>query len=116
MTLKLVFVDDEEELGELYEEYFVDVGHEVVTFADPLEAEAYLNNNPVDLCFIDYRMPVIDGLELRTRIPATLHCYLLSGELELDCPQGFEGKLQKPIRIEQIEAIIDACEAASGNG
>lgn len=108
MTIHVVFVDDEPDICELYADFFESETVRVTTFTDPVEALAFLQKTPVDTCIIDYRMPHMDGLQLRAELPDKLPCYLISGELELECPPGFVGCFQKPVRLEDLESIIDS--------
>jgi len=60
---KILVVDDEANIRELYKEEFEDMGFEVVTVSDGSEALAVLGTTKFDLVTLDMRMPDIDGIE-----------------------------------------------------
>lgn len=61
--MKLISIDDNKNNLFLIEAVCEDVGLNVTSFSDPLEALLYVLNNPVDMILIDYMMPELDGLE-----------------------------------------------------
>lgn len=63
-NLKIISVDDTYMNLIIIEEIAKDVGVEVMSFDDPFKALEYLQHNSVDLMFVDYMMPKMDGLEL----------------------------------------------------
>lgn len=67
---EILCVDDEQELLDLYEIELESLGHKVVTFANPDEALVYVKENHNRIAFIlsDYKMPEMNGLELRRRM------------------------------------------------
>jgi two-component system response regulator (stage 0 sporulation protein F) len=60
---KILVVDDEENIRQLYKEEFEDLGYEVTTVADGIQALAALDTKKFDLVTLDMRMPDIDGIE-----------------------------------------------------
>jgi len=60
---KILVVDDEANIRELYREELEDMGYEVTTVADGAEALAALDAAKFDLVTLDMRMPDIDGIE-----------------------------------------------------
>ncbi len=60
---KILVVDDEANIRELYREEFEDMGYEVTTVADGVQALSELDRMPFDLVTLDMRMPDIDGIE-----------------------------------------------------
>jgi DNA-binding NtrC family response regulator len=107
MTTEVVFIDDEEDICELYLEFFDDDALHVTTFTNPSEAVSFMSANTVHVCFIDYRMPGMNGIDLREQLPDDVDYYLVTGELDLDCPEGFVGKFTKPFRLEELEKILE---------
>lgn len=107
MQRKVVFVDDEKDLCEMYSELFNSSTIEVKSFYDVNEAIEYINNNEVSIAFIDYRMPQMNGSELRKNIPQNIPCIMLTGELMSNPEQGFLDVLNKPIKDEEFEDILD---------
>jgi len=64
MKLNILIVDDTVLNIVLLEEICKEEGHNVFSFANPLEALESIKNNPYDLAFIDYMMPEMNGIEL----------------------------------------------------
>ena len=60
---KIMVVDDEANIRELYREELEDMGYEVTTVADGAEALAVIDTTKFDLVTLDMRMPDIDGIE-----------------------------------------------------
>jgi len=64
----ILVVDDDRSLSTLYEQEFVDEGHNVALATDGFEALKYLENNRPDLVILDIAMPGMDGIETLWRI------------------------------------------------
>jgi DNA-binding response OmpR family regulator len=60
---KILVVDDEENIRQLYREEFEEMGYEVTMVADGIQALAALDTKKFDLVTLDMRMPDIDGIE-----------------------------------------------------
>jgi response regulator RpfG family c-di-GMP phosphodiesterase len=60
--LRAVSVDDEKVNLLLIERMSAELGIAVTSFTNPLEAVAHVQANPVDLVFVDSRMPELDGV------------------------------------------------------
>jgi len=65
-----VSVDDEKVNLLLVEQMAQELGISVRSFQNPLDAVAFLESNPVDLVFVDYMMPEMDGVGLIGRVRA----------------------------------------------
>ncbi len=59
-----VSVDDNEQNLLLLEVYAEQIGLKVKNFLYPLEALSYITSNDVDIVFVDYMMPKLNGIEL----------------------------------------------------
>jgi len=60
---KIMVVDDEVNIRELYREELEDMGFEVTTVADGGQALAAMDTTKFDLVTLDMRMPDMDGIE-----------------------------------------------------
>ncbi len=60
---KILVVDDEENIRELYKEEFEELGYAVTTVADGVQALGAMENAKFDLVTLDMRMPDMDGIE-----------------------------------------------------
>lgn len=65
---KILVVDDEENIRELYRDELVEQGFEVELAEDGFEALERLSAFKPDLVTLDVKMPGIDGLEVLRRI------------------------------------------------
>lgn len=61
--IKTIIIDDEPLAIHVLEEYIEKVGHLKLerTFSNAIEACTFLQDNPIDLIFLDINMPVLDG-------------------------------------------------------
>ncbi len=64
--LRTIAIDDEPKALEIIKNHISSVPFLTLegTFTDPVQAVNYLNENPVDLVFLDINMPHINGLQL----------------------------------------------------
>jgi DNA-binding response OmpR family regulator len=60
---KILVVDDEENIRELYREEFEEMGFEVTTAPDGARALAAIDAQEFDLVTLDMRMPDMDGID-----------------------------------------------------
>ncbi|MGC1454916.1 MAG: response regulator [Nitrospirota bacterium] len=65
---KILIVDDEENIRELYKEEFVEMGYDVVTVNDGIQALAAMDAARFDLVTLDMRMEEMDGIETLRKI------------------------------------------------
>ncbi len=113
--LRVVAVDDEKVNLLLIERMSADLGLAVVSFTNPLEAVAYVQAHPVDLVFVDSRMPELDGVAftqmLRSRYPdiPILMITDLADDEELKSRAlraGISEFLGKPITMTEFSARV----------
>ena len=60
---KILVIDDEENIRKLYKEEFVEMGYEVITANDGIQALAAMDTTQFDLVTLDMRMDAMDGIE-----------------------------------------------------
>jgi CheY-like chemotaxis protein len=60
---KILVVDDEANIRELYKEELEEMGYSVTTTPDAVQALALLDTTKFDLVTLDMRMPDMDGIE-----------------------------------------------------
>ena len=114
--LRILIVDDEPATGQLVKTSLVD--YEVDEASGGEEALAAIRADRPDLVISDIRMPGMDGVALASRLKeefSDVPVVALSGDLETKDGQdhNFVGFLEKPIRIEQLQKMI---EGALGQG
>jgi two-component system chemotaxis response regulator CheB len=116
-TIKIVAVDDDREMLEVYKEYCAAMtlsNVDLRTFTDPNSAIQYIKSAhaSIDFVFVDFEMPRMNGsqflVELRG-IDAHIPCVLVSGHggrSTFAKASGFEDMLAKPVDIDSFEKCI----------
>jgi DNA-binding response OmpR family regulator len=68
--MKIMIIDDDADILNLFKDFLSKRGYDVVTFLDPLVAVKEIKNNPNHYALIitDIRMPGISGIELIKRV------------------------------------------------
>lgn len=111
MTEKfVVYVDDEEDLADIFhsivEEEVAAHGFKLEVFSSPTEAKDFIEQNPVQLLMVDFRMPEMSGIELiqsLSRAPA--RSLLITGEI-LEKSATDLPVLMKPIDFDDFFAEL----------
>ncbi len=104
--IHVLFVDDEKELGGIFEDSFASESVVVHSFVDPLQAIKACQDIHFDIGFLDFRMPQMTGDELAHTLSASFPIYLVTGESEPHPAYAFSGILPKPFDYNRIELII----------
>jgi two-component system sensor histidine kinase/response regulator len=94
-------------------------GHRVVVAANGREALAALESNAFDLVLMDVQMPEMDGIEATAAIRKkeqlggnhqaviALTAHAMKGDQERCLAAGMDGYLGKPIRTQELDAILE---------
>ncbi len=110
----ILFVDDEESILDIANEYFQHKGYRVVTARNGVEAVNALAREKIDCCFTDINMPEMDGLELAEHIRKTdntIPVIVMTGFPSLDntiktLKNGVVDFLIKPVNLNQMELCV----------
>jgi putative nucleotidyltransferase with HDIG domain len=113
-TQTLLFVDDEDTILDIAEEFFTNRGFRVLTASNGLAAVDVLSYEKVDCCFTDINMPEMDGLALAEHIHQkdnTLPVVIMTGYPSLDATirtlqNGVVDFLVKPVDLKQMELCV----------
>jgi DNA-binding response OmpR family regulator len=116
MTRKIMVVDDEPDLREIFEAFFNEFGYEVLTAADGDEALALLGRDPAQVIFLDLNLPGMDGLELCRRLRGNLpraQIFALTGYHKLFTAEaaqevGFNDYFTKPVDLHLLHNVARA--------
>jgi len=83
----------------------------------PTLQNALNSNNPIDLCILDIKMPVMNGYEIAKQIhnvkssirdlPLIAFSCLLDREKQKDNETGFDDFLSKPVRKEKLYQVLE---------
>ncbi len=96
-------------------------GHRVKVVGNGREAVDLLEHSSYDLVLMDVQMPLLDGIEattlVREREKATgihqpivaLTAYAVKGDQDRCLAAGMDGYLAKPIRPEELDALLQKC-------
>ncbi len=112
MKLTAIAIDDEPPALSIIEQFASTRGDVDLqkTFTKPSEAIKYLHKFPVDLVFLDIKMPSISGLELYKEIPETTHVIFTTAHSEY-AVEGFNLKaadyILKPYSQERFSQAVD---------
>ena len=68
MTSNVLIVDDEEVLADAMREYLTRHGYSVTVRSSGEDALMVVDREPPDIVVLDYRLPLIDGLQVLRRI------------------------------------------------
>lgn len=111
----VLVVDDEFGIAELFEAILTDEGHRVLTAINGKHGLEMLAQEPVDLVFLDYMMPVMNGAAMLAvllahptfrRIPIIIMSAMLETGVAERCA-GYSAFLHKPFRIDQVVALTN---------
>jgi putative nucleotidyltransferase with HDIG domain len=114
--LKILVVDDEETILDIFREYLeLTEQYSVLTAADGLEALKIIKREQIDCCFTDLAMPRLDGMELARRIHLydnTIPVVVMTGYPTIDSTiqtlkNGVVDFLTKPIKVNQLPLTIE---------
>ncbi len=115
---KVMFVDDEEDLVELFKEGLERYGYSVDSFVSSIDALEAFKANPYnyEILISDYTMPGLTGLQLadaisriRDKFPIII-CSGLSEELSASIAEkaGIRDIIKKPVSISDLVDIIES--------
>lgn len=109
----VLVVDDEFGIAELFEAILTDEGHRVLTAVNGKHGLETLELEPVNLIFLDYMMPVMNGAAMLAlvlahpafrRIPVIVISAMAETAVAERC-SGYAAFLHKPFRTDQVVAM-----------
>ncbi len=107
MQFKIVYLDDEEALCQIFEDNFDWPELSVKTFVDAEAAIQEIAEHSADLMFIDYRLKGTTADQVSKRLPANLPLVLLTGELNPMPETQFLRIFNKPFRLKELEQFLN---------
>jgi len=107
----IAIIDDEADLVDLFQEILESDGFKVCAFTDPIEAYNHIQKYPNNygLILSDYRMPVMNGIELCTklmRINSEFKVILMSAYENIEDDISKFKFMRKPITIANLLQIV----------
>lgn len=108
--MKILVVDDEENLRALYKEYLERDGHDVLTATDSTESFYLLNKNKFDVMVLDINLSGLSGLDFLSYVKQSTHdlkVIVITGvpsksNVERANLEGAFDYLEKPISREKL--------------
>jgi DNA-binding NtrC family response regulator len=114
MASRILLVDDEERILEVFACMFKEIGWDVATAATPAEALLLVSEEPFRIAFIDNHLGSIEGLELIDQLRAVdpnLQFVIMTGNPDIELAvsalkAGVADFLRKPFRFEDLLVSI----------
>ncbi len=108
--LKILIVDDEINIRNLFKIRLENVGYEVYTAKDGLEALDVVYDNIIDMCIVDVMMPNLDGNSFVKKIRSenfNMPIIMVTAKGELDdkieaFDSGIDDYMTKPIEFDEL--------------
>ena len=114
-SLRVVIVEDNQDIRELQEALLRMEGHWVASAADGPEGVAMITGERPDLALIDLGLPGYDGFEVARRVRETcgtgIRLVAVSGygrveDIERSTAAGFDAHLTKPVGLDELRAML----------
>jgi len=110
MSLKILIIDDELHIRRTLTSLLNDQGYEVSSIDNGEMALKYVNENHIDMIFLDVMLPGIDGIEILKRIKESkplITVVMISGHADLSIAVkatklGAYDFLEKPFKAEKV--------------
>lgn len=108
----LLIIDDDTDVLETIREGAIDLGVDITTASDPLEALIVIQQKKFDLILSDYKMPIVNGQEIFDRITHLSYqpkfIFITSAEPDIENgPRPDIPTLKKPFTQKELAAIIN---------
>jgi DNA-binding NtrC family response regulator len=106
MPLKVVYIDDEPDLCQMFVDNFANAGVEITTFLDANQALRQVPDIRPNLIIIDYRLPTTTGDALAAQLPPEIPKALISGDLAVHPRYPFTRLFTKPFDFAEMDAFL----------
>lgn len=121
--IKILVVDDEEIMRNLFIDILQDEGYDVTTVDNGLKAQEIAQKTFFDIAFVDVHMPVMDGVqtlqslsEISPKTAVIMTDSLPDYMAELAKQRGAITCINKPFDVKEVRAIISKVMERSTNG
>ena len=112
-AIKILVVDDEEVMRNLFTDILQDEGYQVSTVSNGKEAQDRVKQEQFEIVFLDVHMPVMDGVKtlhaLREIVPNTaivMMDSMSSYVLKKSKQEGAVTCIHKPFNIQEIRSVV----------
>jgi DNA-binding response OmpR family regulator len=112
---KVLVVDDEASVRDLFDSAFTEAGYEVILAEEGKEALAILRIHDIDVIFLDLKLFGMNGIELCRQIRKTKPVsiiYAMTGWSALfeigECREaGFDDYFEKPLDMKMLLSVVE---------
>ncbi len=104
---KIVYLDDEYNLTDIFKLFFEDTEHEVNTFTNEAEAITYCQQTPPDILVVDYRLTTMKGDEVAAQVPETISKILVTGDIKIESNYSFNAIIEKPFKLHELMVTVE---------
>ena len=123
MKINILIVEDEKEIREGVSEYLSEVGYNVISAEDGMQAIELFKNSKIDLVILDIMLPKINGLDVLKQIRNQhIKCpvILLTAKDEISdkvtgLDYGADDYITKPFAIDELLARIRSIQRRMNN-
>jgi CheY-like chemotaxis protein len=111
---KVLIMDDERDLREIWAEALTEAGHQVRTAPDAIEGMKLIGLHEFDIVLLDFNMPRLSGLEMLKRlrrVETDLPIVVITGIADPTVNRavkeaGATGVYGKPISLKELTGIV----------
>ncbi len=107
MSFSVFYLDDEEDLCEIFLDQFSSEEIDITTFTSPKKIIEAVKINPPNLIFLDYRLPSTNGDEVAQAMDTKIPKFLVTGDISVSTKYEFTKILQKPYKNLDIISILN---------
>jgi DNA-binding response OmpR family regulator len=111
VLLKIVYVDDEPGMCQMFIDNFASDTIKISVYTDPLKLLAEIEKLELDLIVLDYRLPNMNGDELAATLGNEVPKVLVSGDLNINLKQKFLRTFTKPFDFDEFDAFLHSFAA-----
>jgi len=111
MPLKVVYIDDEPEICQIFIDNFSSDSIEIKIYTDPILFLNEVENHELDLVILDYRFPNINGDQIAKALGSHIPKVLVSGDLTINLEQTYLRTFTKPFDFEEVEDFLNGLAA-----
>ena len=105
--MKVIYIDDDEDLIEVFKENIETATIEIYTFSSPSQVLAQYEEIQPDCIITDFRMPNMTGVEMARKLPKSLPKIMLTADFEVKSDDLFLKVFHKPVDYAEIQSYLE---------
>lgn len=121
-SLRVLVAEDNEVNQIVLKRMLQKLGYNATIVANGEETVEAVKRDPYDIIFMDVQMPLLDGVQATRLIKETLPrgkqpfivavtAHAVKGDREKYLTSGMDAYISKPIQLEEVASILQACQA-----